>query len=577
VRDGALLPKTRLANASRASTSRAAAWLAALLLTGCYSGRQDMAGGDGDSGGTDAGEGDSSTGEPTDDPTTDCAGVGAGLAPMRRLTKVQYDNTVRDLFGGAVEPGPSFPASVIHEEYSNNPAANVVSLSTAEDILIAAEHAGQQVTEGIDGIVACEPGLACAEGFIDDFGRRAFRRPLLAAERQALLDVYVQVESEDGFADGIGTVVTVVLQAPQFLYLFEEGDDEVEPGVVELTDFELATRLSYLLWDTTPDEELLQLAEAGMLREPEALREQAARLLADAGRSGPALDRFFREWMRYDGVPPYDKDVDLFPAYDDALAGAMDQELGHFVEGVLRGGDPTLSTLLTSNTTQVDATMAAFYGVTPPASGWAEVTLPAQERPGLLSRPALLAEHSTGTSTAPIFRGRLVRTQLLCDVIPPPPDDAMANAPDYPDGATEREKTEILMNHMNCGACHGLMNPIGLGFERFDPLGAFRELDIDGSPVDARGEILSTDEVLAGEFDGLPQLGERLASSEVVTACFANQLYRHSLGLEQTQVLDCAIDPVEQAFVASGGDIPTLLLELVGSNAFRLRVVTEEE
>ena len=573
MRDGALPPKI-----SSANTSRAGAWLAALLLTGCYSGRSDMPGGDGDSGGTDAGEaGDDSTGEPSDDPTMDCAGVGAGLAPMRRLTKVQYDNTVRDLFGGAVEPGPSFPVSVIHEEYSNNPAANVVSLSSAEDILLAAEHAGQQVTEGIDAIVSCDPGLACAESFIDDFGRRAFRRPLLAAERQALLDVYAQVESEDGFADGIGTVVTVVLQAPQFLYLFEEGGAEVEPGVVELTDFELASRLSYLLWDTMPDEELLELAEAGMLREPEALREQAARLLADAERSGPALDRFFREWMHYDGVPAYDKDVGLFPGYDDALAGAMEEELGRFVEGVLRGDSPTVATLLTTSTTQVDATMAAFYGVTPPASGWAEVTLPAQERPGLLSRPALLAEHSTGTSTAPIFRGRLVRTQLLCDVIPPPPDDAMANAPEYPDGATEREKTEILMNHMNCGACHGLMNPIGLGFESYDPVGAFRELDIDGSPVDARGQILSTDQVLAGEFDGVTELGERLAESEVVTACFANQLYRHSLGLESTQVLGCAIDPVEQAFVASGGDIPTLLLELVSSNAFRLRVVTEEE
>lgn len=555
-------------------------WLVALLLTGCYGGRQDMVGADGDSGGTDTngdeGE-DGSSGEPADDPTVDCAGVGAGLAPMRRLTKVQYDNTVRDLFGGAVEPGPTFPISVIHEEYSNNPAANVVSLSAAEDILLAAEHAGAQVVDDIGAIVSCEPGLACAEGFIDDFGRRAFRRPLLATEREALLDVYAQVEAEDGFADGIGTVVTVVLQAPQFLYLFEEGGAEVEQGVVELTDFELATRLSYLLWDTTPDEELLQLAEAGLLHEPEQLREQAQRLLADPGRSGPALDRFFREWMHFDGVPSYDKDAALFPTFDDGLASAMDEELSRFIDGVLQSDAPTLDNLLTSSVTQVDATMAAFYGVTPPASGWAEVSLPADERPGLLSRPALLAEHSTASSSAPIFRGRLVRTQLLCDSIPAPPDDAMANAPEYPEGATEREKTEILMNHMNCGACHGLMNPIGLGFERYDPVGAWRELDVDGSPVDASGEILSSDDALAGEFDGVPALGERLASSEVVTTCFANQLYRHSLGLEPTQALACAVEPIEQAFVASGGDIPTLLLELVSSNAFRLRVVTEEE
>jgi hypothetical protein len=555
---------------------------ASLLLTlGCYAGRHDgPAGADGDGGsGSESGDDESSGGEPSD-PTTDCAGVGAGLSPMRRLTKPQYDNTVRDLFGGAVEPGPTFPTSIIHEEYTNNPAANVVSLSAAADILFAAEHAGQQVVARItdgSGLLACEPGPACAASFIDDFGRRAFRRPLRAQERQALLDVYAQVESEDGFADAVGTVVTVVLQAPQFLYLHEEGVGEVEPGVIELSDHELAARLSYLLWDTTPDDELLELADAGLLRDGAELRAQAERLLADRQRSGPALDRFFREWMHFDGVPAYDKNAALFPAYDDALAAAMDEELTRFVDGVLHGDAPTLRTLLTSSTTAVDATLAAFYGVAAPADGWATVTLPPADRPGLLSRPALLAEHSTASSSAPIFRGRLVRTQLLCDVIPAPPDDAMANAPEYPEGATERERSEILMAHMNCGACHGLMNPIGLGFERYDASGALRLLDVDGQPVDDRGEILSGAAGLAGEFDGLPELGERLADSEVVQACFARQLYRHALGLAPRQALACASDPIEQAFVAAGGDIPTLVLELVTSNAFRLRVRPEEE
>ncbi|MCA9709935.1 MAG: DUF1592 domain-containing protein, partial [Myxococcales bacterium] len=330
-----------------------------LLTAGCYAGRNDLAGDGQTDGSGDAGDSDTGEDGETDDPAADCAGVGAGLAPMRRLTKAQYDNTVRDLFDGRVEPGPTFPVSVIHEEYTNNPAANIVSLSGAEDILMAAEHAGQQVVDDIAAIVSCDPGPACAESFIDDLGRRAFRRPLRTAERDALLDVYLQVESEEGFADGIGTVVTVVLQAPQFLYLFEEGGEELEPGVVALTDHELATRLSYLLWDTTPDDELLQLADAGLLHEPEQVQEQAQRLLADA-RSGPALDRFFREWMHFDGVPAYDKDDALFPAYDDAFASAADQELSRFIDGVLHSDEPTLRALLTSPVTQVDATLAGF-------------------------------------------------------------------------------------------------------------------------------------------------------------------------------------------------------------------------
>lgn len=551
----------------------------AWLLAGCYTGRDHMpqGDGDGDSGGDEASGAEGEDDDGADDPTVDCAGVGAGLAPMRRLTKAQYDNTIRDLFGGAIEPGSTFPVSVIHEEYTNNPAANVVSLSGAEDILMAAEHAGQQVVEDVAAVVSCEPGLSCAEAFIDDFGRRAFRRPLRAAEREALLDLFVQVDSEDGFADGIGTVVTMVLQAPQFLYLFEEGAEALEPGVVMLSDFELATRLSYLLWDTTPDEELLTLAEAGMLHEPEQLQEQAQRLLDDPGKSGPALDRFFREWMHFDGVPAFDKDDALFPAYDDAFASSADQELSRFVDGVLASDDPSLRTLLTSPVTQVDATLADFYGVPAPGSGWSEVSLPADRRPGLLSRPALLAEHSTRSSSAPIFRGRLVRTQLLCNAIPPPPDDAMANAPEYPEGATERQRTEILMNHMDCGGCHGLMNPIGLGFEHYDASGAWRDLDVDGAAIDDRGEIVGGAEGLTGSFDGVPDLSERLASSDVVTACFANQFYRHSLGLESSQALACAVEPIEQAFVASGGDLPRLMLELVGSNAFRMRVTTEQD
>ncbi|MCA9711438.1 MAG: DUF1588 domain-containing protein, partial [Myxococcales bacterium] len=142
---------------------------------------------------------------------------------------------------------------------------------------------------------------------------------------------------------------------------------------------------------------------------------------------------------------------------------------------------------------------------------------------------------------------------------------------------TERQKTEILMEHMNCGTCHALMNPIGLGFEHYDAMGAWRSVDVDGSPVDDRGEIVGGQAELVGEFDGLPELGERLASSDTVTACFANQLYRHSLGLERSQALACASEPLELAFIESGGDVPSLLLALVGSNAFRLRVITEEE
>jgi hypothetical protein len=552
-----------------------------VALVGCYRGAQADGGDGGSADDGSAGDADDDAGDASDGgddgPTEDCAGVAAGFAPMRRLTQVQYRNTILDLFGGAVDPGTTFPAPQIHDEYTNNPAANVVSLAAAQDILESAEAIAVQVIDDVDAIVACDGAQdhACAEVFVDDFGPRAFRRPLTAEERTALLAIHDDVAAIDGFADGIGTVVATVLQSPQFLYLVEEGGDEIEPGVFRLTDFEIATRLSYLLWDSMPDDALFAAAAAGELQDDDGIAAQVDRMLAVTDKSGPALERFVREWTRYDGVPTYDKDATVFPTFDAELTASMDEELSRYVRGVLQGESPTLRRLLTSTTTEVDARMAAFFGVAAPAQGWAQVDT-ADGRVGLLGRPALLAEHSTAASTAPIFRGRLVRTQFLCDEIPPPPPDAMAKAPEYPPDATERERTAILIGHLDCGGCHGLMNPIGLGFEPFDAIGALRTTDVDGSPVDDLGDVLAGPPGVGGEFHGIAELADKMSGSDDVAACFVDQFYRFSFGLQDGEVLECAIDPVAEAFVEGGADIHDLVMQLALSGAFRTRIVVEE-
>jgi Protein of unknown function (DUF1592)/Protein of unknown function (DUF1588)/Protein of unknown function (DUF1587)/Protein of unknown function (DUF1595)/Protein of unknown function (DUF1585) len=554
-----------------------------LLAAGCYRGAQGHGGDDAASAGTagegaDAAgsEGASEGGSDTDAPGSDCAELGAGLAPMRRLTRVQYANTVRDLFDDAITASESFPSSQIFEDYTNNPNANIVSLASAEDILLAAEETALQVIDEVETVVGCAPlDDTCAEAYVLELATRGFRRPLRDDEHGQLLALYHDVADVDGPAEGIGTVVMAVLQSPQLLYLVEEGAEEIEPGVLRLTDHEIATRLSYLVWDTMPDDELRAAADAGELQTPEQITAQVERLLADRTRSGPALERFVREWVHFDGAPTYDKDLELFPQYDDTLVAAMDGELSRFIQGVLWSDTPTLERMLLASETEVDATMAAFFGVEAPSDGWAAVTLDPAQRPGLLARPALLAEHSLANATAPIFRGKLVRTRLLCQPIPPPPADAMANVPDYPDDATERERTQILIEHENCGGCHSLMNPIGLGFEQYDPIGAWRELDIDGAPVDASGVIIDGPADASGEFVGVRALGELLAASETVDACFARELYRFSLGLGEGQALECAASPVQAAFVDGDGDIIELVTTLASSEAFRYRVLEE--
>ncbi len=556
----------------------------AIVAVGCYRGVDahsdgaEAGGSDGATGATDGAStgADGGSGDSGADTDAACGELESGLAPMRRLTAVQYRNTIEALFDGAIVPSDRFPVTQTYKSYSNNPLDNVVSLPSAMDLLEAAEEVAVQVIDDVDAVVGCDGAQdeACATGFIADFAARAYRRPITDDERAALLSLY-QSAAVDGFADGIGTVVAAVLQSGDFLYLVERGTGEIAPGVVGLSDHEIAARLSYLLWDSMPDDALFAAAIAGELQTDDGIAAQVERMLADTTKSGPALERFVREWTHYDGVPAYDKDATLFPAYTEAMASSVDEELSRYVQGVLASDTPTVERLLTSTSTEVDTELAALFGIAaPPAGQWQAVELDAT-RSGLLTRPALLAEHSHSTSTGPIFRGELVRTQLLCQELPPPPADAMANTPEYPPDATERERTEILIGHMNCGGCHTLMNPIGLGFEDYDPIGAWRELDVDGSPVDNSGEVIGGPEGTDGTFNGVPELQARLAASEAVTECVAEQFYQYTFGVLPDQVQPCALAPVATRFVESGGDLRELVMALALSNAFRTRLVEE--
>ncbi len=542
-------------------------------LGGCYSGLSTDID---DGGAADGTAGSDDTRDDVDpDPEQACAGVGAAVAPLRRMTRSQYENTIRDLFSGRLAPSESFPESETFEGYSNDLDSAIVSLRTAEDILIAAEDLAEQIVGDPAIVTDCAAGadVSCIDGFVRDFGARAYRRPLHDDEA-ALLQTAFEAGSEDGFADGIATVVEVALQSPQFLYFVESGKS-LAPGVVELTDYELASRLSYLLWDTMPDAALFEAAAAGGLRDPDILESQVRRLLADEERSGPALERFVREWLHVDGVETFDKEASEFPEFDDDLVAAIDSEFSRFVRGVMFGDTPTIEALLTSRSTEIDASLAALYGMDAPVEDWQSVELDAN-RAGLLTRAAFLAEHSTASASGPLFRGRLIRTQLLCQTIPPPPPDAMANAPEYPPDATERERSAILIAQPACGGCHQLMDPLGLGFEAYDAIGAFRPLDAEGNPIDVSGDIIASPGGDDLRFDGVPELTALLSESDAVSQCVSRQFFQHALGLNGTEVQACASDPIEAAFVDSGGDLHEMIVAFARSPGFWLRLDEEE-
>lgn len=563
--------------------SRWTRWIGgvSLLLGGCYSGLDDAdqaSGADGDEsadGGDAGGDGDAPI------PQVGCDGLRPGPAPLRRISDVQYRNAIDDLFFGSVAPSEDFPPTSSAFHFSSEPDANFVTDLAAEQLLMAAEDVGDQVMASVDDIAPCAAGgndSECAAAFLDDFGPRVFRRPLRDEERALLLGAFNGGAEDGGYADGVGRMVTVALQMPAFLYLIEEGV-QTDGDVIELSDYEIATRLSMLLWDTLPDDELRDLAAAGELGDADQIEVQARRLMADP-RSAPALTRFAREWLGVRQLRINDKDTVEFPNYDESLIASMDEQFERFVTASFSSDDASLSRLLTSNEVEVDANLAPLYGLAG-AEGWRTESLDPQRRAGILGLPAFLAAHASNLETSSIHRGLEIRTRILCQDIPAPPPGAEAQGADIlPQDSTEAERTQALIDNAECGTCHRLMNPLGMAFEHYDALGAWRETYADGEAIDTEWELIGAPAGIDdATFDGAADLTDLLAGTQPVAECFTRNWMHHSYGVEpgDGEVGQCALDDMTAAFIESGESLPELIVHMTRSDAFRYRDVSGED
>ncbi len=506
-------------------------------------------------------------------------GAAARLSPLRRMTDIQYRNTIEDLLHGTVDPSASFPATLGSTPFDSYPEANPVTQLGAEGILLAAEDVAAQAVENLGTLLPCASigDDACADTFIDSFGPRAFRRPLHPDERELLRSLFDASVTETGFDDAIGRVIAATLQMPQFLYLVEAGEPTDEEGVVRLTDWEVASRLSYLLWDTMPDEALVEAVEQGRLCTLAEVEAQARRLLAD-DRAAPVIARFARQWLEVDTAAITNKDPEHFPEYDQTLAAAMEQEFDHFVTTAFRSGEGSLATLLTGRETMVNAPLAELYGVDTGSTGpddWRTVSLPAEQRAGVLTLPAVLASNSGTNSTSAILRGKMLRTQALCQPIPPPPMNL--EIPEFPQDASEREKSDVLMSEPSCAGCHTLINPLGLAFESYDALGRHRTQDDWGNPIDPAGEIVGGPSDLVGSFSGAPQFAEMVASSDAAAECMTVQWVRYASGRSETSDDSCMADSLTESFIASGYDLQQLLVAFTQTEGFRFRRLQDDQ
>ncbi|MEM6994912.1 MAG: DUF1592 domain-containing protein [Myxococcota bacterium] len=549
-----------------------------MVASGCYSGiggdPGDAPGAeDGAEGGDDGdGDGDGDDGEPNPPRAGgECSKPEGPDAPLRRMTRAQYNNTVAALIGDTTAPAASFAQDEQIGAFASNAIATV-SVLAVEQYMDAAETLAATAVEDLDTLLPCTPETmgedACASEFITDFGRRAYRRPLTADEVSRAQAVFESGRDGATFADGIRLVVQAMLQSPNFLYHFEYGV-EGEGPMVAMRPHEVANRLSYFIWGSMPDGTLFEAADAGELETREQIEAQAYRMLAD-DKAEEAFGSFHRQWLGVHELETIQKDNELFPAWSTALAHAMTTEAERFGSYVIRNDDGRLETLLTANYTVANAELAAFYGAQPPtetdADGFGVVELDPGQRAGVLTQAGWLAEHAHANQTSPVFRGILVREQLLCQPLPQPPDTVNDTPPDIDPDATAKERFEQLLEDPTCATCHIQVNPIGFGFENYDAIGNYREMD-GNVAVDAVGELEFTD--VDGDFDGAPELAARLAQSELVAKCVAKQWSRFATGrIEQQQDL-CALDDIYARFEESDRNIQELIVGIAGSDMMR--------
>jgi hypothetical protein len=557
-------------------------WIGCLGIacaTACYSGREtgtsaaDGATGDGDDGATaaDSGEG---PGEPA---VLECEDIGA--QPLRRISSAQYLRIVGELLPGALGEEAvamsTFPATMIDTGFSTFATAN--SVSSAESIAIEdnAELLAQLFFDGradhVPALVPCvsagympEEIDGCIEGFVDEFGARAFRRPLTEGERAIMLELYQGVADEDGQEAGLTAVLHWVLQAPPLLYAVERGLP-TEGSYAALDSWELATRLSLFLRNSAPDAELAAAAADGRLVTRDDVEREARRLVS-APEAIEAIGRFHREWMEAYALETDDRTHEL---YSPDTRAAMLEEVDRFTAWFLAETDGSFATLMTASTFPVDDRLAAIYGLDAGVDGGGD---PIPHRSGLLTLASVMAAQAHENRTSLIERGAFVRNHVLCSPTPPFPGniDPEATLGDHSDLPTARERYQPLMDTQECSGCHMHINPFGFAFEVYDWAGAYRATE-NGAPIDTSFPLEFGS--IEGDFANAAELLAAMAASEEAQSCYATHAFRYAMGRMDTPADECALDEIQAAFVASGGDVRELMVAITTSDAFMFRAV----
>jgi hypothetical protein len=507
-------------------------------------------GGSGGAGGSgNIGTGGSSGGNPAA-----CA-PGTGALPWQPtpLTREQYIHAAADLLGFDVRSLATF-SDVSGRKFT--PGVTMTSQQVEERLLTAEGIAAAAAAPArVAALLPCDPARldeACAASFVDGFGQRAFRRPLDAGMRTQLRKLFDGGKAAGGAATAVEWLVAGVLQAPDFLYQLAAAPAGKAGAVVPLAPAALASRLSFFLWDSPPDADLLTAAGKGDLAKPEGMAAQVDRMLRDP-RALRALDDYYGHFLKLHELEDVSREV---PEFNPGLADGLRASALTGITALYKSR-PTIEALLGDSAIYTEPALSGVYG---PAK--------AGERRGILTHPALLAVLANPDASDPIKRGIFMMEELLCQVLPDPLPD-IPDLPPLKPGLSTRARLEQHRADPVCAGCHNLIDPLGSAFENFDQIGRWRTMD-QGVPVDSSGEV--TQEIdLKGRFaSGMEFLG-KLPGSPAVRDCMTRRWaeYAYSRTLDGAQPADrCALESAQSRF-RQNGDLVELLSVIANSETFR--------
>ena len=490
---------------------------------------------------------------------------------LARLTAEQYRNAVQDLFGDlpelALQPDTN-PYLFTSIGATSTPFSElgIQQLEEASEAIAEAVFESPKRREKLLGCTATTPGDACVESFLERIGRRLFRRPLTTPEKERWLTIATDLAEGDPWR-GAKLMVTGLLQSPNFVYRVELGAPTPSSSSrLSFNDWEMASRLSFALWNSIPDEQLLDAAAKGQLSTATGVSTEARRLVADP-RAAAATQEFFSQYLDLRRLDTVKRDTTVYPEFSSSLISAMRVEVRLLVDDLVRRRNADVRGLFSTQRTFVNSELARHYGLSAPQAtdlAFVPVELPANgPRAGVLTLGAFLTMNAHEVETSPTLRGKYIRERVLCESVPAPPDDA-STVIEETSGQPKslRERLEQHRKDPACKNCHEFMDPPGLLFEEFDALGRHRSAD-EGGLLDASGD-------LDGEhLDNAKQLALKLAKDERVSRCIVKQLFRHVQGRLELSSEEPALDELHRQFANQQFSFNELLVALVSHGSFR--------